>query len=416
MLSHILKKRKYGVGYKYMNQSFLILGREKGVCLAEIYQFLGRNGKIISNFGMDAIVVSDSDFGVSCAEILGGVPKSGIVIGRIHNLDANSLLPVLSGFAKEGQKFHFGLSSYSVGARAMSQKELKTLGLETKKLLKQQGASVRLVESKSENLSSVDVVKNKLLDKGVELCLLFLDAGVLIGKTQAVQPFEDYSHRDYDRPARDMKRGMIPPKLARSMVNMSGAQVEDLILDPFCGIGTILQEALLMGYRMIGTDIDEQAIRDTRKNIEWLGSQYKQELPEPKIDAMDVRTLDKTLTKNSVDAIVTEFDLGPSMQGDESRAKVESIERSLSEFYMDALDMMRFVLKDNKRAVVAWPYFVKHDIFISAFDKIVDFGWRAIEPYPEKYQKVYPLSNRGTLLYGREGQHVFREILILEKI
>jgi tRNA G10 N-methylase Trm11 len=103
------------------------------------------------------------------------------------------------------------------------------------------------------------------------------------------------------------------------------------------------------------------------------------------------------------------------LQGDESEAKVLSIEKSLTDFYTEALDLMRYTLKDEARAVVVWPYFKKQNIFISAFDRLGEFGFNVIEPYPAQYQEVFPLSLRGTLLYGREDQHLFREILILEK-
>ncbi|OIO49066.1 MAG: hypothetical protein AUJ34_01900 [Parcubacteria group bacterium CG1_02_41_12] len=399
-----------------MNNSFLILGREKAVSFAEIYQFLGQNDEKIANFSKDLAIIIDAEIGSFGPSILGSVPKSGFVIEKADKINAGVLVSILQKFIKQGNKFHFGLSAYDLGGKVINQRELKALGLGSKKLLKQQNVSVRLVESKSGNLSSVDVVKNKLLDKGVELCLMFADNGVLIGKTESVQPFEDYSHRDFDRPTRDMKRGMIPPKLARSMINMSGVDDGGLILDPFCGIGTVLQEALLMKYKVIGTDVDEQAIRGAKKNIEWLLNSQKTSLPDYKIDAMDVRTLDKTLAEKSMDAIVTEFDLGPPLQEDESRVKIEAIEKSLSEFYENALGKMRFVLKDGKRTVIAWPYFVKQGIYISAFDKLDELGLRVVAPYPVEFQDVYPLTNRGTLLYGRPGQSVFREILILEKI
>lgn len=130
---------------------------------------------------------------------------------------------------------------------------------------------------------------------------------------------------------------------------------------------------------------------------------------------MDVRKLDEAVTESSVDAIVTEVDLGPPLQGGEPESKVRGIEKSLSEFYEEAFGLMRYALKPGARAVVAWPYFVEHGIAVSVFDELERLGWRVIEPYPSEFQKTYPLSKRGTLLYGREGQHVFREIVILEK-
>jgi len=410
-------------------QSFLILGSNPSISFAEIYGLVIGQESLVNDDGnkdsinsfivsaaSQAIIVDDEEIGRLGPGVLGGVPKSGEILEVFSQLDARQLSSLLLNYATEGQKFHFGLSMYEIGKKTYSSQKLKALGLEIKKNLKASGLSVRLVESRSNNLSSVDVIKNKLIDKGVELCVFSSEEGFVVGRTLAVQPFEQYSDRDYGRPGRNAKRGMLPPKLARIMVNLSAAQAGDLLVDPFCGVGTVLQEALLMGYKVIGTDVDERAVRQTKKNIEWLLREHKAELPDYKIDAMDVRKLDKAITEKSVDAIVTEFDLGPPLLGDESSVKIESIEKSLSEFYAEALDLIKYVLKDGKRAVVAWPYFVKQNIFVSVFDKLESFGFRVVAPYPEKYNAIYPLSERGTLLYGREGQHVFREIVILEKI
>jgi tRNA G10 N-methylase Trm11 len=392
-------------------KSFLILGTNSSVSFAEIYQKVGD----INIYGDSAVIVDNEEIGKNAPIILGGVPKSGTIISQLSNLDAKKIAFLLQEYITEGQKFHFGLSSYSIDAEVVSPQKLKAIGLEIKKILKQSGASVRLVESKSKTLSSVDVVKNKLIDKGVELCLFFTKEGILIGKTESVQRFEEYSERDYGRPSRDMKRGMIPPKLAKSMINLSGAKEEGLILDPFCGVGTIPQEALLLGYETMGTDIDEQAIKQSNKNIQWLLDKNKEQLPEHKFDTIDVRKLNEIVSEKSVDAIVAEFDLGPPHQGSETEVKIQSIERSLSEFYAQALEMMHYVLKDGERAVIAWPYFVKQDIAISLFNSLLDIGWNIIEPYPQEYKDIYSLSKRNTLLYGRDDQHVFREIIILEK-
>ncbi|OJI06897.1 hypothetical protein BK004_02035 [bacterium CG10_46_32] len=398
-----------------MEQSFLILGSNPSISFAEIFQFLGRNQAILPLCGPNAVIVDDALLGKSAPLFLGGIPKSGAIIKDGAGFNASSLAVILETYIVPNQKFHFGLSWYTISGQGLSRERLKALGLEIKKILKQKGVSVRLVESGSGNLSSVDVVKNKLLDKGVELCIFAANGKYLIGKTQAVQPFEAYSERDYGRPGRNAAAGMLPPKLARAMINLSGVPKESLILDPFCGVGTVLQEALLLGHRAIGTDIDEGAIRDTKKNIEWLIAEQNKELTLPRIEMADVRTLDQSIEKESIDAIVAEVDLGPPLQGDESEAKVLSIERSLSAFYADALASMGSVLKPKGRAVIAWPYFKEHGLFVSAFDSLADLGWKFVEPYPSQFQTAYPLSKRGTLRYGREGQHVFREILILEK-
>jgi len=48
------------------------------------------------------------------------------------------------------------------------------------------------------------------------------------------------------------------PKLARCMVNLTRARAGELFLDPFCGTGSILIEAALIGCQVVGLDIDKR--------------------------------------------------------------------------------------------------------------------------------------------------------------
>ncbi len=396
-----------------MSTSFLIFGREPSLSFAEAYAYVSRADESIAAFGPDGVIVTDDSLVTTAPHVLGGIPKAGVVLDEAKTLSAPALAELLNAHVEPGRKFHFGLSSYSLGGRPLALRERKALGLSIKKILRERGHSVRLVESRSGNLSSVDVAKNGLLEKGVELCLLAQQSGYVIGKTESVQPFEEYSERDYGRPGRDMRRGMLPPKLAKIMVNLSGAKPGQTLLDPFCGAGTILSEALLAGIGVVGTDIDERAIRDSERNVAWL--KEKHEIPDYTIKEMDVRTLDRVLASGSIDAVVTECDLGPPLTGRESLRGIQTIERELSDVYLAALDLIHFVLKPGSRAVLVWPYFKEHDMWVSAFEQIPGKGFTVVRPYPKQYETVYPLSSRGTLRYGREGQHVFREIVVLGK-
>lgn len=400
-----------------MSQSFLIFGREPSVSFAELYQYLGDDKEKIALAAPAGAIINDESLSKDAPFKLAGVIKSGVVAKTLDKLTAEALVEVLQGFVKADGKLHFGLSIYGLG-KDRGGWDAKKLGLSIKTILKNAGRSVRLVESRSGNLSSVDVAKNKLLRTGAELCIFVTPTGFLIGKTEAVQPFEDYSHRDYDRPGRDAKNGMLPPKLALAMINMAVGHVKsdhDLsLLDPFCGSGTVLQEALLLGHKVIGTDIDEQSIINSKLNLEWLQKEAGT-LPEWKVEQADVRHLAKILSPQSVDAIVAEFDLGPPLQGGESVGKIDSIVFSLSDFYFDALRALHPFLKPGGRAVIAWPHFRTQNVLINTFSKLRDLGWSLVAPYPAEFERNFPLSERGTLLYGREGQHVGREILVLKK-
>ncbi len=56
-------------------------------------------------------------------------------------------------------------------------------------------------------------------------------------------------------------------KLARCMVNLAKPEAGEVVLDPFCGTGTVLIEAKLVGCRVLGMDIQRRMTRGTKRNM-----------------------------------------------------------------------------------------------------------------------------------------------------
>lgn len=56
-------------------------------------------------------------------------------------------------------------------------------------------------------------------------------------------------------------------KLARCMVNLARPKNGEVVLDPFCGTGTMLIEAKLVGCRVLGMDIQRRMARGTKRNM-----------------------------------------------------------------------------------------------------------------------------------------------------
>lgn len=63
----------------------------------------------------------------------------------------------------------------------------------------------------------------------------------------------------------------MPPKLSRCMVNLARAKASSLFLDPFCGTGSLLIEAKLIGCRTVGCDVKRLMVEGTRRNMEFFG-------------------------------------------------------------------------------------------------------------------------------------------------
>ena len=68
---------------------------------------------------------------------------------------------------------------------------------------------------------------------------------------------------------------------------------------------------------------------------------------------------------------------------------------------------------------MVFPVFARRDPqgFLPILDHVTQLGFRVTDPLPpEILARFKPeLSFRNSLLYHREGQHVWREILLLEK-
>lgn len=301
--------------------------------------------------------------------------------------------------------------------------EPKRIGMMAKKTMTEGGSSVRLVlpEFNSLSLASVVVTKNLLLQKGAEICILAGKENIYTAKTISVQDFEDYGRRDYQRPVRDEKQGMIPPKVAQIMLNLSGAKTGETLLDPFCGIGTMVQEGLLLGYRMLGSDINKQAIKGSEQNLEWFRNRYKIAPGKYHFEAADARTVDTLLKDQKIAAVVTESTLGPIYSTYPKKAEIEANFKELQSLYTDTFKALAKILPKAGRVVMCFPaYRQGKDQYeaVPSLDWAKDLGYNLVDlisPGLAKKLKFLKLTARKTAIYDRKDQIVAREIVIFQK-
>jgi Putative RNA methylase family UPF0020 len=304
--------------------------------------------------------------------------------------------------------------------------EPKRLGMMIKNSLTETGASVRLVlpEFNSLSLASVVVTKNLLLQKGAEICIIAGKSVVYTAKTVTVQDFEDYGRRDYQRPARDEKQGMIPPKVAQIMLNLSGCKSGDTILDPFCGIGTVIQEGLLLGFRMIGSDINKIAIRGSEQNLEWFRNRYKIAPGKYGVEISDATEVAGLIekSKSQIAAVVTEGTLGPLYSQYPKADEIQKNFKDLEKLYKASFKEFAKFLPKQGRIVMCLPAYRKNrDQYemLPSLDFTPGLGYNLVDIIPPVYAKKLPflkLTGRGTAIYDRKDQIVAREIVILEKV
>ena len=258
-----------------MNDSLLILGRQPALGLAELESLYG--AVKVQPVGNEAALLKSVPDSVDFAR-LGGAIKLCKVLD-VHSTtswpDIQRFLeqrtPELAASLAEG-KIQLGLSAYGLN---VSPQRLLATGLNLKKALRNAGRSVRLVPNQEPALNSAQVLHNHLTGPtGCELVLVRDDKRTICAQTVAEQDIESYTLRDRGRPKRDARVGMLPPKLAQIIINLAVSDHRPLygevVLDPFCGTGVVLQEASLMGFDIYGSDLDPRMVEYTERNLEWL--------------------------------------------------------------------------------------------------------------------------------------------------
>jgi tRNA G10 N-methylase Trm11 len=322
-----------------------------------------------------------------------------------------------------GQSFSAGGGS-SLGGNSIFS-EPKRIGMMIKNGLTESGASARLVlpEYNSLSLASVVVTKNLLLQKGAEICILAAKDNIFTAKTLTVQDFEDYGRRDYQRPARNEKQGMIPPKVAQIMLNLSGCKSGNGILDPFCGIGTIIQEGLLLGFRMIGSDINKIAIKGSEQNLEWFRNRYKIAPGKYGVEVSDAAKVADLIekSKSQIAAIVTEGTLGPIYGQYPKADEIAKNFKDLEKLYKASFKEFAKFLPKQARIVMCIPAYRKnrdqYEMFPS-LDFATELGYNLVDiisPTVTKKLKFLKLTARNTAIYDRKDQVVAREIVVFQK-
>lgn len=71
----------------------------------------------------------------------------------------------------------------------------------------------------------------------------------------------------------------LPSRMARALVNMgTGNHTDVTLIDPCCGVGTVLLEALDIGIDACGIDINEQIVKDANRNLNHFGFESRARL------------------------------------------------------------------------------------------------------------------------------------------
>jgi tRNA G10 N-methylase Trm11 len=413
-------------------KSIAILGRQPALGIAELESLY--RAENLQPFGQSAcllnLIPEEVDF-----DRLGGTIRIAKILNVLPSTKWNDIEKYLiENTPKHAEnidgKLSFGISVY--GVSVSSQKVAKT-ALLIKKAIKHTGKSVRMVPHKNTELGSATVLYNKLTAvNGWELLVVSDGSTAYLAQTVRIQDIDAYSARDQARPHRDAKVGMLPPKLAQIIINLAvgksdrienedgelekatnnitsipNPQSPILILDPFCGTGVLLQEAMLMDYDIYGTDLEPRMIQYSIDNLKWLDGKYPDVGDYRRIEVGDATNF-KWHEPEKITNVAGETYLGQPLSSLPSSEHLSKIIYEVNLLHHKFLENIGSQIHPGTKLCLAVPTWrgKREFLHLPTLDYLDDLGYTRM-----RFKHV----NDKDLIYHRENQVVGRELLVLVK-
>lgn len=416
-----------------------ITGRLPEISIAELEALYGT--RALQRLGDHVLVDAPVDF-----SRLGGTVKLATHIATVDTTNpqkafdyCRKALPVYVESFPEG-KIKLGVSLYGV-SMPLHKQNANVLSL--KKAIKRIGRSVRAVPNTEPALSSAQTFHNALTSGvGLELVFVAHNKKTYIGHVTHVQDIDSYTLRDRGRPKRDPFVGMLPPKLAQTIINLAtgtshsevGASLgtsqsttsvptakdsaevgsgvltasahtnaSQIVLDPFCGTGVILQEAALMGYSVYGTDVSEKMVRFSRDNLNWALETFGLHVERQ----LEIADATDHIWRQPISAVACEGFLGQPLGGQHpSPERLSEIIHECNSIMRDFLKNIHNQLQPGTRLCIAAPAWFVDETYhhLPVLEEFTSLGYDRVQ---------FKHVDTTQLIYSREDQITHRELLVL---
>lgn len=350
-----------------MKDYLFILGRDIELGLLELVSYLSSyNIKFnIKKIAKNVLLISIDNFNPKILiNILGGTIKIGEVISYGKNIydDLDKI-----NFEITGNKINYSLSAYN------NPQSLAKVNDYFKKRFRNEGIKFSLKIF----VSSDSPKKIKLEEKDGMDIILFSN---YIAKTIALS--NPISYKLFDqKPENDFLKS-TSVRLSKILINLSQIKENDYMLDPFCGIGSIMQQALIRNINVTGIDNDQKSIYQTKKNLDWTSSKFKIK-SSYKVIFGDSQKASKFLNNEKFNAVVTEPYLGPYIKKTLTKFQALKISEELEKLYQNFFRSLKPNLKRNSIIVIILPEFRtrEREIIKLNINNIINNQYLIYSPY-----------------------------------
>ena len=364
---------------------FLILGRNPELSYAEIISVLQqKNMGYITILFQRNFLIMDIDGEFPNIQEFGGIIKYGKV--QFHG-DDDGFNDYLQTWELAENKFRF-----SVAGNYVAEVQDVLMTKFTQDGIKAQVKRTR----KNLHLQSGDTIELAKADKEFFFYKTEKDM-IFFGEATNPYSYTDSKARDMRKPVRRESLS-ISPRLAKILINLTQAQPGQLLLDPFCGIGSILQEAMLKGINVYGVDKDKLAIQNAQRNMKWFSKEYNVEA------TFRLMVEDSSKIKNiTPDAIATESPLGEVVRKKLTNHAAGEYVTKFERAIIPVLRNLKNIKKPGAKIAITLPFVRESYVNIENICRLTGL----------RISKIADDINFPIKEY-REDQFVSREIIVLE--
>jgi len=372
-----------------------ILGRNLQLSIVEIFSFCKRKdievkSYLIKNNGF--LLETDKELPENTIDCLGGTISFGKVIAEGKLKDVTKKLDSIMIYLGTSNKLNYALWNFAEESYEDIQTYLKYRFKEEK--LKATEKRISNLIKMQDGKEVLNINSSKLI--GEEYFVFEDKKEVYFGKIEKKCDYEQLEKRDMEKPVRRNELA-ISPRLAKIMVNLSEIKDNEILLDPFCGIGVVLQEALLQDLDVVGIDFDKEAIEGCKKNLAFMN------FPRNKYLVFNNDSRKARIEKANV--LVAEPDLGKILKKVPTKEEAQETMRAFENLMISVIRNFREKL--TGKIVFTSPLIQLHQKRLSCdINRILEeTGYKLAEldgisfPIPEY----------------RESQIVGRNIFVLEK-
>lgn len=362
-----------------------ILGRNVELSTEEVKSFFEKekiNFKIISRIRNGILIETEKSFQKGIIEKFGGVISIGEVLAEGSEKEILEKLKNKTLYFGNSNKMNYVIHNFDG-------KNFNEISLYLKRRFKEES-----LKSTQKKLTGILKMQNGKTAPNVASNLIKEQYFVFeknFGRIIEKYDYDAVEKRDMGKPIRRSELS-ISPRLAKILINLSQVQEGETLLDPFCGIGVVLQEALLQNIKVIGIDNDKNAINNARMNLKWFNFSEK-----------NYKLINEDSARvgiQKVNAIATEPDLGELHKKIPTEARANEIIRKFEKMIIIVL----VNLKKNVRGKIVFT-----SPLIQTINKKISCDFKKISSATGlRISKGFPINE------FREDSIVGRSIVVLE--